>query len=797
MHFIGMLAFDLPMPVHFDTGTTLFSLVIAVLTSGCAFYLSSAQRVVFSRIIFGGMILGLGIAFMHYTGMAAMRLGATLHYKTGLFILSIVIAVLVATTALWLALKFRNEAKFDRMVFKLATGLVMGLGVVGMHYTGMAATVFIPSSEILTIPQSSWDTGILAFAVSTVTFFILGMAFLATEHSFLVIVSVVSFLFLLTVGWMGLNTVDHAMRQNLRDQLQWNLNSNVEALRIWIEEELDHVKFWASEPRVRRNILYLSQKVSQGDLDKRSLIKTPELVELRNILEPFHKLHDHVGFVVIHPSGLQIAALLDAPIGQSSLIKKSDFVARALHGESVLSLPFPSEVKLPDSSRALRENWPTMFSATPIYSDAGKVAAVLAFRLRPERGFARALETGHPRQTGESYAFDSHGTMISDSRLNDQLRQIGLIPDNPYSHAILKVQIRDPGGNTVRGFRPSLPRDRQPLTHMAASAISGESGFDVNGYNDYRGVPVAGAWTWLPEYGFGITTEMELTDAFQPLHLLRKIFLTLLGILIIVVIVALALRQRQKRAEMELWEASQTLEKRVKERTKEYENSQQQLRELCAHLNSVREEERTSIAREIHDELGQILTSLKLGLFWLMNEMPGNGSFLKEKMKSMSKLVETGIKTVRTIATNLRPEMLDLYGLSKAIEIQIDEFQEHSKIKCIYYDKIGDLSFGKDKEIAIYRIFQEIMTNAARHACANQVKITLEKDEDSFYMVIQDNGCGIEKESVTNPKSTGLLGMRERANQFGGSINFHSVYNQGTTITLHFPLEDYERAEKN
>lgn len=797
MHFIGMLAFSLPMPVHYDTITTLFSLFIAILTSACAFYLVSSRRIFLSKIIFGGLILGCGIASMHYMGMAAMRIGATLHYQTGLFILSIVIAIFAATTALWLALKFRDDAKFDRFVFKLASGLIMGLAVAGMHYTGMAATFFVPSPEILTVSQSSWDTGVLAFAVSMATFFILSMTFLTTEFSLGVIVSVLSFLFLLTVGWKGLNVVEQAIKRNLSDQLQWSLKANLAALEILIDGELNLVKYWALEPRVRKNILSLSQKVSQGKLDKDSLLLTPELAELRKILGPFNKLNEHVGFVVIHPSGLQIASLFDEPIGEISLMKQSDLKEKALRGINMLVLPSLIEAKRSGSLEALRGKMPTLFSSATVYDNAGNAVAVLAFHVRLDRGFSQALETSRFELTAESYAFDSQGNMIFDSPFNSQLKQIGLIPNKPSSQATRRVQIRDPGGNMVKGFRPVLPIERQPLTRMVAAAVSGESGLDVEGYNDYRGVPVAGAWAWLPKYGFGIATEIDLTKALQPSHLLRKVFLAFLGILTISVVVNLVLRQRQTQAEKELRKAHQTLEIRVTERTQEYENSQRQLRQLCAHLNSVREEERTSIAREIHDELGQILTSLKLDLFWLTNEIHENGFSLKDKMKSMSKLIETGIRTVRTIATNLRPEVLDLYGLSKALENQAEEFQEHSQIKCIYEDNVENLSFEKDKEIAIYRIFQEIMTNAARYSCASEVKVTLKEDENNFYMVVRDNGCGIEKNAIVNPKSTGLLGMRERATQFGGSINFQSTHNKGTTIILQFPLGDRKHAKKN
>jgi len=220
----------------------------------------------------------------------------------------------------------------------------------------------------------------------------------------------------------------------------------------------------------------------------------------------------------------------------------------------------------------------------------------------------------------------------------------------------------------------------------------------------------------------------------------------------------------------------------------EIKNSQSQLRNLTAHLQSVREEERTLIAREMHDVLGQALTAMKMDLSWLDNRLPKDQRSLLEKTKAMSKLADATLQTVKKISTELRPELLDDLGLPAAIEWQAEEFQTRTGIKCEITVDPEDIILDKDRSTAIFRIFQETLTNVARHAKATKVKVSLKEKAGKIELKVRDNGKGITEEQVSNPKSFGLIGIKERAYYLGGKVVIKGLQDKGTTLTIRIPL---------
>ncbi len=353
------------------------------------------------------------------------------------------------------------------------------------------------------------------------------------------------------------------MKENLASQLQTALSANVEGLKIWLEDKKIDARVLAAQPKIKENIVSLIEYASKEDVNPEDLIKTRELTWLREHLGAICRKYGFTGFVVFDPTGYQVGALLDEPVGKREFTGRSDFFYRSLQDDTVVSRPFEADVLLPDRKGAWNSNWPTMFVSTPVYSNIGELVGVLAFRIRPEVAFTRMLEVTRPGSSGETYAFNDDGLIISDSRFNEQLKKIGLIKDRPDSRAILNIEIRDPGTNMIQGNRPKLPRKEQPLTKMAKSALNGETSFDVDGYNDYRGVPVVGAWTWLPEYYFGVTTEIDKDEAFEPLYLTRKTFSLIFSVLAITTIIAFLLSFRQKRFEMELRNSNESLKNEI------------------------------------------------------------------------------------------------------------------------------------------------------------------------------------------------------------------------------------------
>jgi signal transduction histidine kinase len=222
----------------------------------------------------------------------------------------------------------------------------------------------------------------------------------------------------------------------------------------------------------------------------------------------------------------------------------------------------------------------------------------------------------------------------------------------------------------------------------------------------------------------------------------------------------------------------------------------EQLRDLTSYLQTAREEERAYIAREIHDEFGQSLTALKMDLAWLTKRLPADRPLLAEKASTMSGLIDSTIQTVRRVATQLRPGLLDDLGLTAAIEWQAQELAERTGINCELYLGDEDIVLDRDLATAVFRIFQETLTNVARHAEATEVQVELEEGPDELVLIVRDNGKGITPGQVSDPHSLGLIGMRERARSWDGAVTFQSIPGQGTTVTVRMPRPDAEEGRK-
>jgi signal transduction histidine kinase len=219
----------------------------------------------------------------------------------------------------------------------------------------------------------------------------------------------------------------------------------------------------------------------------------------------------------------------------------------------------------------------------------------------------------------------------------------------------------------------------------------------------------------------------------------------------------------------------------------ELEQSREQLRALSQYLQSVREEERTFVAREIHDELGQALTATKMDLTWISKRLSPKQTLLAEKIAILSGLIDGTIQTVRRVATELRPGMLDDLGLVPALEWQIQEFSRRTGIR--YQLELSEDPRPLEREVVtvLFRIFQETLTNITRHAQATEVKVRLSDEPNQVTLIIQDNGRGIQPAEMNNPRSLGLLGMRERALSVGGMLTIQGNSQDGTCVTVSVP----------
>jgi signal transduction histidine kinase len=252
---------------------------------------------------------------------------------------------------------------------------------------------------------------------------------------------------------------------------------------------------------------------------------------------------------------------------------------------------------------------------------------------------------------------------------------------------------------------------------------------------------------------------------------------------------------------------NEELDQRVAQRTFELANSNrelareiaqhqranEQLRLLAAHLQSAREDERISIAREIHDEIGTFMTAIKMDLVFLNKQItasnpPKSAETLREEINKTTKLVDDAIRTVHEIALELRPAILDQLGLCAALEWQIQEFQTRTNIECRFETNLDSTNLDAERSTAVFRILQETLTNVARHAHATRVEATLQEQDQHLILEVRDNGIGISEEQSANTDRFGLLGMRERAHIFGGDVTIRGAPGQGTTVTVRIPV---------
>ena len=324
-----------------------------------------------------------------------------------------------------------------------------------------------------------------------------------------------------------------------------------------------------------------------------------------------------------------------------------------------------------------------------------------------------------------------------------------------------------PAGVAIRTSRPAVLRNTQTDIRIA----QWQEATTQRGYASILGAPLLAEGK-----PFGsLTIYSAKADAFdrEEMALLQQMADDLaFGI------VSLRARAERNRAEKALRESEQELK-----------SSREQLRKLAAHLQSAREAERTHLAREIHDELGQYLTGLKMdvaSLEELIKQQSAEPPLLR-KVQAMSQLLDTTVESVRKIASELRPAVLDSLGLLAAIEWQAEEFQRRTGIRCECFLIAEELKLDRDCATAVFRILQESLTNVMRHANATRVTITLEQETSHYLMEIKDDGEGIQADDLDKSDSLGVLGMKERAHLFGGSVSISGEPDKGTTVVVKIP----------
>jgi hypothetical protein len=338
----------------------------------------------------------------------------------------------------------------------------------------------------------------------------------------------------LAVAGLWIRTsIERAMREDMAEELQTLLDTSVAAVELWMNTEQVQAQQVANETEIRRIANELRKVAAGAADDEAALVLTQSELqgELKKALRSILGGGRYAGYALADTNGLILASDRPQLIGIVPPDPYPELIAKCLQDGATVTRPFPSVVMMRDDSGQLRVGLPTMFALAQQRDLTGDVIGVFGLRLRPEDDFARLLGIARPGETGETYAFDKNGLLLSESRFTKDLIRLGLIADQPGARAQLNVLLRDPEVDLTTGKRPAKTRAEQSPTAMVAQAVKGEAGVNVEGNRDYRGVPVVGAWTWLPAYDLGIATEVDVAEAYRLLYILRRVFWSLFGLL--------------------------------------------------------------------------------------------------------------------------------------------------------------------------------------------------------------------------------------------------------------------------
>jgi PAS domain S-box-containing protein len=358
---------------------------------------------------------------------------------------------------------------------------------------------------------------------------------------------------------LGAYAVDYVERQT-RDSAAELLDSRLQQVRrtlvLWTEDEKLRAVTWAGHEEVVRLGGTLAGLAHAG-LDSTALRARPEFKQLDSELNAVMTSQHNAGYAVFDTAGTMIAGSIFEPIGAPESGPRTTFVRTVLKGEAAISAPFRSQALLANEYGTRRTGLPTMWVAAPMKNPAGMVIGALGFRLHPDGALRRILSANRQGRTADVYLFSREGLLLTESRFDSELRKLGVIGGDTTVHGALQVQVRDPGGDLRAGFTPSTTYEQRPLTYGAQRALTGETAVSVDGYRDYRGARVVGAWTWIPQLDAGLIYEIDEDEALDLVFVLRRVSLALVTFIIFAVLMALwqnrnarrtgALRRRAER----------------------------------------------------------------------------------------------------------------------------------------------------------------------------------------------------------------------------------------------------------
>jgi len=350
-------------------------------------------------------------------------------------------------------------------------------------------------------------------------------------------IALVTAVALIALGFWAYGGIKHSLQDIRAAGLQGMLEAQIKALRLWTDDRKSDAESWAKDERVRRSVQELAAVSRRTAGDGQALWSSPARAELARLLAPALQETGAETFHVIHPAGRTLATQLREYSGH--MVNPAGFMpmlAEVFRGHARFIRPYPERDRVVGAARA--DARPVVWFEAPVRGERGEVIAALGFAHPAEAQFANILNVVHPGRTGEVYAFDEQGVMLSESRFAGELRRVGLVPGG--AGTTFHVQVRDPGGDLAAGYRPELELAARPLTRLAALAIASRDkaaaearqGVILEPYRNYRGGEVIGAWKWLADMDMGLAIEVGAEEAYAPLAYLDLAFALILALLV-------------------------------------------------------------------------------------------------------------------------------------------------------------------------------------------------------------------------------------------------------------------------
>jgi signal transduction histidine kinase/DNA-binding response OmpR family regulator len=631
----------------------------------------------------------------------------------------------------------------------------------------------------------------------------------------LIVITILAAFLLTLTSWWAIDTIKSEIQKEMGKSLVTVLDTTHQAINSWTKEHRAATQIWANSPE----LILLTEELLAIQERGESLINTTVQSTVNNWLDPVYSGKGYQGFFIIGPDNINLASTRNNNIGVTNLLTQQPYVIEKLwSGETAISLPQVSDVPLPDSKGIMREGMPTMFVGAPIRNQKGNIIAILTFRINPAADFTAIFQRGRIGISGETYAFNKHGLLISESRFDEQLRSIDLIDQD--AHAILNVAIRDPGINLVDAKNSMSSEIQQPLTLMAKNAVAGESGMNLEGYRDYRGVPVIGAWTWDNDLGFGFTTEIDVAEAYDVLGSIRIVILaiTIITIGLLICLAAIFLWNRNRIAQI-----NEGLEKRVAERTRKLSAEVARRKQVEQEILAARESAETANRAK-----SQFLASMSHELRTPLNAIIGYGEMLREEAEDLEqeifgedlkKICLAGrhllglinnildLSKIEAGKTELIMEFFDVAELIEEVTSTVRQLVEKNgnSLEVSSLDGLGRM---KTDQTKLRQILINLLSNAGKFTREGRIILTVGKESvdgrDWMTFAVCDTGVGMDEAQLNRIFLEFGQAERSTTNQYGGTglgltisrkfcqlmyggISVRSAPGEGSTFTVRLP----------